>query len=192
MPGAAPTTFNLSQLYRALGVRDPRVIPNMEGGTLIPTVSLGEFRSFAPEVIEARGFFNSSALNILGGQWVGIEHQSTAPGGTVIEAMGSADNVTWNLAPIKPFAGAPIQPFSIGGQVIQSLFEGTGINVGPFPTGISLGGTNTNAPTLGAQTAIVADLWIPPSWWFWAIMGPNPTAFVSWRFREVPESQGPV
>jgi hypothetical protein len=188
---SAPTTFNLSQFYRAIGMRDPRVIPNVEGATLVPVISLGTFNSFAPEVIEARGFMNSGPHNLFAGQWLGISHQSTAPGGVVIEGLSGSDNTIWNLAPNKPFTGTPVAPFSMGGQPLISLFEQTVPVAGPPPLGGALGGTNTPVGVIGPN--ILADVWIPPSWFLWAILlGANAYSYAGWRFREVPEAQGPA
>ena len=185
------TTFNLTDLYRALGLRDQRVIPNVEGGQVVPIISLGEFRSFAPEVIEARGFVNAGPFNILAGQQLALSMLSAAPGGTIIEVMSSSDLITWNIAPVKPFTGSLVQPFSMGGQPLSNLFEVTGIVLGGIPTGSSLGGSNTPAAVFGSN--ILADVWVAAGSYFWGIQNPpNPTSYFSWRYREIPTAQGPA
>lgn len=193
MSSARPTTFNLSDVYRALGLRDPRVLPSIKAGELTPIISLGEFNTFAPEVIEARGFISQGFFNVLGGQWVGVFQQSTAPGGTVIEELNCGDGTTFNLAPQRPFTAAPALVLSTGGQPIISLFEVTGINIGPAPSGQALGGSASNPSIASGARAILGNVWVPPGWFWWVIMfGANPNAYAQWRFREMPEAQGPA
>lgn len=186
------TTFNLSSIYSALGLRDARVIPNIEGGQLVPVISLGEFRSFAPEVVEARGLFNTGLFNILGGQWVGALMLSVAEGGSIIEQAASSNPVTWNLAPARPFTGGVVSPYSQGGAPLANLVELTGINLGAFPIGSGLGGTNSSISGFIADPSVLEGIWVPPGWFFWAILenAGGATANVSWRWREIPEGQG--
>lgn len=193
MTAGRPTTFNLSEVYRALGMRDPRVIPDVAPGMLVPVIILGTFESFAAEVIEARGFVNQGPFNILAGQWVGLSHQSTAPGGTIIEELSCSDGSTLNMAPAAPFGAPAFFPFTTGGQPISSLFQVTGIQVGAAPNGFALGGTACNPLLASGARAIAATMWVPPGWWFWVILGAGTaTAFANWRFREMPEQQGPI
>lgn len=191
---SAPSTFNLSSVYRALGLRDARVIPSIATGTLTPVISLGQLETFAPEVIEARGIVNIGPFNILGGQWLGLSHFSASEGGTIIEESQNTDLCFYNLAPVKPFAGVSHVPFAAGGRPLISLFEQTGIQVGPFPSGGTLGGSNTPSgswPNPGIS--LLGRVWVPPGWFFWSIQtGGNPNARVAWRFREMPEAQGPA
>lgn len=188
VPGS---TFNLSSVYRALGIRDARVIPNVGAAQLVPVVNLGNFETFAPQVVEARGMAASGPHNVLGGQWFALSLQSTAPGGTIIEQTSVGDNATLNIAPQKPFAGALETPFTMGGQPISSLIESSGIQTGASPNGVTLGGSATG-PLSGNLVEIGVNIWVPPGSFFWVVMFQNPNARAGWRFREVPESQGPA
>ncbi len=193
MSGAS--TYNLSNVFRALGIRDPRAIPTIAGAMLAPVVVLGTFEAFAPQVIEARGYISAALQNVLLGQSYAVSHQSTAPGGTIIENIVTSDGATLNLAPVKPFTGSVVVPFTMGGQVISSIFEQSGIVVGPLPSGASLGGSNTDSLHYEASKFLGGNIWIPPSWFFWAMQpttSPNTNAWFAWRFREIPQSQGPA
>lgn len=185
-----PTTFNLSSVYTALGLRDARVIPNIEAGALVPIISLGEFNTFAPEVVEARGMVTHGPFNILGGQWVGMLMLAVSEGGAIIERVSVSSPAQLNLAPTRPFFGAVSTVLSMGGGPLVNLLEQTGIQLGPFPVGSALGGSDAgqqwNDPTMLSQ------IWVPPGWFFWVVLLNTgaATAAVSWRWREIPEGQG--
>ncbi len=192
-PRVAPTgTYNLASVYRALGIRTPSVIPEVED-KIQATISFGEVRTFSPEVIEARGMVNPvNQAAILVGQWIGASLQSLAEGGAVIEIASFSNPATWNLAPAKPFFGVVVPPFSQGGQALQSIVEVTGINGGGFPIGSTFGGSNTTSGGV-FDSRLVEGVWVPPGWWMWVILqgtGAGATQGVAWRWREIPEGQG--
>lgn len=188
---SAPTTFNLSNVYTALGLRDKRVIPSLEPGRLVPVISLGTLETFAPQVVEARGIVNMGLFNILAGQWVGMSLFSNAEGGCIFEGGTYSNPCIWNLAPTRPFFGAITTPFSVGGRPLASIVEQTGIIVGADPRGGALGGSNTPGNFLGDSTAL-KDIWVPPGWFLWVTLfnTGGATAFASMRWREISEGQG--
>jgi len=184
------TTFNLSSVYTALGLRDARVIPNIEAGQLFPVISLGQFNTFAPEVIESRGVVNIGPFNVLAGQWLALDMLSVAEGGSIVEHTSFSVPCIFNLAPTKPFFGGVEPVFSMGGGPLSNVLESSGIQVGAFPQGSLLGGSQTQGQW--ADSAFVEQTWVPPGWHFWAVLLNTgaATAQVAWRWREIPEGQG--
>lgn len=189
---SAPSTFSLSNVYRALGMRDARVIPNIEGGKLTPVISFGTFETFAPQVVEARGIANVGLFNVLAGQYAGLSLFSTAEGGAIIESAQASNPQTWNLSPNRPWFAGIISPLSMGGRPLSSVCESTGIVVGVPPTGGATGGSNTPGGFIGDASQAMKDLWVPPGWFFWVSLfnTGGATAFASIRWREIPEGQG--
>lgn len=200
--GSPPAgSYNISSALRALGIRNPRVIPSL-GGELTPTVSLGEFESFAPEVIEARGVMLGKINPTLPATSSAIQALAVAPGGFIVE------NITLNpdgappptarfylaTAPTTFFlGGANFPPWTIGGQALSTLI----LTGGGFPgiLGLPAGGSSTPVipfPFPMLQTpGLLGRVWVPASWWFAVVVFDNSAATdVCFRFREIPQAQG--
>lgn len=190
MPDASGT-FSLSRIFEAMGIRDKRIIPSIQAGALVPTISFGNIEAFSPQVIEARGFVDRGPFNILAGQWNADAMQSMSKGGTIVErvALNQAGiGYHWNLAPTKPFVGALFQPLTMGGRKLQNIWEESGIQAGAFPLGSLLGGSDS--PMNVGDTSIAEGIWVPPGWFFWIVQLQNAAAVTAVRWRELPEGQG--
>ncbi len=206
---SSPSTFNLGSVLRALGVRDPRVLPSVDPTTITPTVNFGNFNAFTGQVIEARTILNEILAPSVNGTWRGCWMLSVAPGGTIIEALGfdNLNGIQINLAPELPFNAPNVTPFSIGGQRAVNLFAVSDIDGGPNPppTGFDFGGSGSTRrsgfgpwPTLqSASSEITRDIWVPPGWYFWITYsrvsaGQPQVVFFAIRSREIPQMQGPA
>jgi len=192
---------------RALGIRDPRVIPKLsQDGTITPTINFGSLDSLVSEIVEARTILNVRLGTLAAAHWQALAMLSVAPGGSLIEFLciepppaASANNRLFEsgLAPTAPFV--PIQgevPYSIGGQAALNVFFLSADSVGATPNGITLGGSRSTSslwpPTPTRQGFLFERIWIPPGWHFWiTLLGPTTEdTYVAWRTREIPQQQG--
>jgi len=199
---AATGTYSLGSVYRALGIKDERIIPHIAAGELTPVIVLGNIETFAPSVIEARGLVSESGV-APAGQWIGHLILSTAPGGTIIEKVSHPDVVgnpgTYyylNIGPQRPFTGFTPVGFllSSGGRPIFSIVQNLLNQPNPPPRGENLGGSR--AYSYSSVNGIADDMWIPPGFYFWITFenqtGAGVTWALAWRFKELPEPQGPA
>lgn len=199
-------SFNLSAALRALGIRDPRVIPALSGeGEITPVISFGTLETFSPEVIEARTIVNRLYPGASDNRYRGMAMQSIAPGGTIIENLffagtseSNSPSVRVNIAPIQPFVGtSSITPWSIGGQAAQNIYLDQEDAALPAPLGGNLGGShspNREWPLDSRQAQIFSRIWVPAAWWWWfsfeSVAASVPQMFFVIRCREIPQSQG--
>lgn len=182
----------MSQVYQALGIRDPRVNPSIPTGALLPVIVLGSLTAFTSQVIEARSIVNGGPFNILAGQSVVIAMQSVSPGGAIIEHVTAVGPFFLNIGPNQPIVGANVTPFSIGGQQVQNLYQQL-LVAGPPPFGT----TFSPAAVFPYETTVAGgpvcdDIWVPAGSWFWmTLVGPNGNGQFALRVREIPQAQGP-
>ena len=119
---SAPTTYNLSQVYRGMGIRDPRAIPAMVAGAIVPVVNIGTVQTFAPQVLEARGVASDDlqATSAAFVKWSALTMQALSPGGTLIESVfAPAHNV--DATGVVIYVGAaPTPPFAARARMRSS------------------------------------------------------------------------
>lgn len=194
---SAPSTFDLSALYSALGVRSKNALAKIDPGLLLPVIVMGNVETFAPAVIEARGVIGATEDQSAANNWAAYSMFSTAPGGAVVEQIthglsASQQLYFLNVAPQRPFTGAVMSTnrvLSTGGRPLTSIVEFLKAGI-PRPQGNLLGGTQTQSET----PELAAGIWVPPGWFFWIVFE-NTTAGVqtfnmSFRWRELLEAQG--
>jgi len=199
-------SFNVSQALRALGIRDPRVIPTIQGGQVLPTISFGTFETFTPEVVEARGLLAISLDGISGvGAWRGYKMLSIAPGGSIIEAFACQPNAAglpaFFLAIGRtdpwPGVGLPMgntQVWTIGGQQLVNAWNNSTIQIGSIPSANNVPNSSGTGPQwpLGAVSDgnVYSRVWVPAGWWFWIAAGQTADQRALVRWREIPQAQG--
>ena len=150
---ANQTTFDLSQIQRALGIKTGVSLPSMESGELVQTMVVGDMsKSFAAEQFEARGFSTGIAVNNLLNQSY-IQIIANAAGGIVIERV----NIKGESALGAPIARCGIrvgfptilttpQPgntFNVGGSPISSAVIGGHFPVLPVVARVDLDSLGT-------------------------------------------------
>jgi len=128
------TTFDLSQIQRALGMRTGVSLPAMEAGKLVQTMVVGDMsRSFAAEQFEARGFSTGIGINDPLNQSC-AQIIANAAGGIVIERVDiqATDglNVPRERCGIRvgfpTTLTAPVDgiTFNVGGSPVSSIVIG--------------------------------------------------------------------
>lgn len=175
------TTFDLSAVQRALGMKVGVGLPSMGTDIMIPTVRLADFsKSFASEAFEARGVY---ALNARA-----HEIQSIAPGGIVVERLritGIANTlVTAGVFPTKQIASAAnLARMDVGGTPTTSRVFNEPISAAgaPFGTHLSLAASGEYE---------VAVSWFVPSGSFLAFNITLSTGTLEFQWREIPVHVG--
>jgi hypothetical protein len=211
-------SYSLSTVFKALGLRDPRVIPALSPGQIQGTINFGNLDALVSEVVEAREIVVSGRETAIpDNQWEAVNMLSVAPGGTIIEFLAvqtvgpPPDTVRWtvNMAPVtQPFVPAgSVVPFPIGGQAVQNVWFDSGLQANPRVEGDDFpGGSRAEAyiwPTTAAEQGLLfSRVWVPPSWSFWVLFGTQIGGLLpigqtdSWelviRAREIPQALGAV
>lgn len=204
MAGTPPAgSYNISAALRALGIRDPRVIPTLGGGQILPVISFGEFETFVPEVIEGRGIQTWFIVGPGANRYRELKMLSVAPGGTIIESLvlgvqGVADSSVYlitSLTEPSPGIGTAVSPWVVGGQSLSNLWIDSGQLVTPkpnFPPGTSSGVTFQLPFAPLAEPENFARVWVPAGSWFTVTFDRNTATLLQilLRFREIPQAQG--
>lgn len=195
------TTFDLSSVQRALGMKVGVGLPSMQTDSMMPVVLLADFsRSFAAEAFESRGVLGSETLS---GDVLNrpvIELKAISPGGVVIEEVRVFHGVLNGLASarvtflnqVNPIA-VPLAPIvdpeniiEIGGDPVTSVGRSFALVGEPSSAGIPV--------ILDAGSAAVTNMgWFLPSGRVFRINGtlaPTSTLAASIQFREIPVSVG--
>ena len=194
---SSPTTYSLSSLYAALGVRAKNAFPSLKTDELTPVIVLGNIETFAPAVIEARGTIQAISDQCASNQYASYSLFAVSPGGLVVEGVDHGPNLeqqlyTINVAPQKPFTGAVMtnaRVLSMGGRPLVSIVEFLKQKI-PRPQGQLLGGSQSQAQA----PVLDQGIWVPPGWYFWIVF--ENTTFgvqtfnMSFRWRELLEPQG--
>lgn len=201
---STPTTYNLSEVLRALGARTAAAVPSIRTGELIGTIQLGDFSTtLAPEAIERRGVtFGVDIRARSGVSWGGFYIQSLAGGGIILEWVahnhpGFAQKPGWFRCSEIPWAGGSFTTIlPIGGGTVISRFNRISSSPWPFP--------NIAALSDGIITYEVPEVenvferwWVPPGWYVGFIwvgelaLGDVDTPVPNVRFREIAQGQGP-
>lgn len=196
------STYDLSSVFRALGIRTARAVPSLAAVELVPVVQVGDFSStFAPEVIESRGITSGNLWSTPAGQWSGCYLQSLAPGGLVIETFedrpsGAAPQPAFFQCSSLPWVGGTFVPiFTIGGGSVASRFNFIIGQALPLPdfAGALGPGQFWDAATGASPLGRVLDRWyVAPGQFVGTYIVGQVGASAVIRFREIPEAQGPV
>jgi hypothetical protein len=195
------STYDLSAVLRALGVRTARAVPSIAATDLLPVVVVGDFSTtFAAEVVESRAVTPGTNWSSPAGFWSATYLHALSPGGIVVENF---DFDPGNRGPIpniftcslEPFTGTLDQLFPIGGGSIASR-SATIVNQ-PLATLPDFAGAL--GPGLVWSNLIhnpISDMverwYVPPGKFIGTYqigqLGSGPVI----RFREIPEAQGPI
>jgi len=175
------TTFDLSAVQRALGMKVGVGLPSMQTEQMGPVVLLADFsKSFASEAFEARGVY------ALPGR--AHEIQSIAPGGIVVERVritGVANNVvTAGIFTTKQIVSVANLPrIDVGGSPTTSRVfnEPTSAPGAPF---------NTQLDLSAAGEYEVAVSWFVTSGSFLAFDITLSTGTLELQWREIPVHVG--
>ena len=142
----ARSTFNLSRVYSALGVKSANVVPEVEPGKIVSTLSIGGVSTFAPQTTEARGIVTSlsPATPYSSLSYNALAVHSRAEGGIVIESLSCFDQGANTYFPSIHIAAA-VPPailtwtvreaLSCGGESLASVCFQSGVTASPGPTG---------------------------------------------------------
>jgi len=196
------STYDLSAVFRALGVRTARAIPSIQDVGLVPVVQVGDFSStFAAEVVESRGVVKGHSWTSPVGRWSAYYLQSLAPGGLVVERYVSDPGGTGNIPTVftcssLPWAAGSFDPIlPIGGGSIAS--RGNYIIDQPLPlpdfTGVLGPGDVWGPGGFHQPLPDILERWfVPPGRFIGQYIVGQVASSPVIVFREIPEAQGPV
>jgi len=188
------STFDLTRIQQAMGVRSRIVNPDVsEGVALVLTV--GDMsKSFGSQKFEARGIASGASPNVAA-EFGFLELHSIAPGGIVVEGYEAelGAGVTNLVLEIKtaaePVATAGVPRLqTVGGQALTTtVVSGTTLTP-PVATGAVL-----VVDSSGFRFSQNDLEWFVPSGSFAGIYVDNAAlgAILVIRFREIPQAQGP-
>jgi len=191
---ASQTTFDLSQIQRALGMKTGVSLPAMEAGKLVQTMVVGDMsKSFAAEQFEARGFATGFA-SFHATQFSFAQIIANAPGGIVIERVDIKANDPLNV-PIDQIGIRTGFPTGLLGPI-----DGITFNVGGAPLSSKV--TGGNHPVRPTEAIVALDAighktfenfsWFIPSGSAFEVgtRQVNEVVIVNMQWREIPQAPG--
>lgn len=194
------TTFDLSAVQRALGMKVGVGLPSMQTESMAPVVVLADFsRSFAAEAFEARGVLGASQPSPPAGNRPVVELKAISNGGVVIEEVRVFNGIV---------AGAPGEAvrfendesaISVGvvGPLAETIIDVGGEDVGSEGRSFSVVGATTAGIPIQLNLSGLATVtnmgWFLPSGRVFRVSGEvNLTGVLSLsiQFREIPVHVG--
>jgi len=181
-------TFNLTALWRALGIKNPD--PSMRE-SVQPVIIVADFSQLTPQHRPPTASYGATVNGVAGEQSF-LQVTSRAPGGTLVQGPNH-DTTGKTLHAIQaPIAGAlALVPGALWSVApMQSLVE-TGTDVGPIGNGNILPVINDNDAIQFGQAPTA--WWLPPgrTWIVWV----NTLAFglsnITFTLVDLPASQPP-
>lgn len=190
------TTFDLSAVYRALGVRSPNTNVILDTERLTPTIQIADMsRSFAPEAFESRAVSTIVGANVAA-EFTICQINSIAPGGIVIERVDlrAATSALVALPQTSMQIGAPL--------TLNNIITPTILNVGGSPVTSTVQAGSLGAvpgttifvnldPANGLKTFENFGWFIPSASSFRLVaLGLNEFQWLQVQWREIPQARG--
>jgi len=192
---ASQTTYDLSQVHSALGMKEGNALPSVDGGAMVQTIVVGDMsKTFGAQQFEGRGYCTAIGA-ATAAQEAACDLLSLSAGGVVLERIdlrcedsfgNPASQCGFQVLPAKTpldtVFGA-VLVFNVGGVPVQSFPEGGAIIVGGTRALINL-----NA--IGQKTFENFG-WFIPSGGVFRTLGPiNHNLWLTMQWRELPQAPG--
>jgi len=199
------TTFDLSQVYKSLGVRSPNTNVELDTSQLTPVIVMADMaQSFSPEQFQARGV--SSIIGDFANDEFGTcELRSLGAGGIVIErlevstesdAVAAEDQTQLFLGTTPETIVSPVVPeiLQIGGENARSTVVGGHTVAGHTPIGVQVQFPIVRNDISFGRFEIPFNWFIAPGQFFVVQNNAGPanagTLTVNIQWREIPQARG--